>query len=115
MTKMQTSYLPETRERSVRMVFDTRAPDESLKAACVRVSPLVNVKFATLYNWCKRSTPAASVGPRKAQTVGDLEAEVKALRKTNRELVRANEILKAAATFSGRRPVVNLRDSSVRS
>ena len=38
---------------------------------------------------------------RKAQTVGDLEAEVKALRKTNRELVRVNEILKAATAFFG--------------
>ena len=101
MTKLQASYLPETREKSVQMVFDTRTPEESLKAACLRVAPLVNVTFATLYNWCKIATPTASVSPRKAQTVGELEAEVKALRRTNRELVRANEILKSAATFFG--------------
>ena len=101
MTKMQTSYLPETREKSVQMVFDTRTPEESLKAACQRVSPLVNVRFATLYNWCKRATPVAAVGPRKAVTVGELEAEVKSLRKELSETKRANEILKAAASFFG--------------
>lgn len=101
MSKTQTSYLPETREQSVAMVFDTRSPEESLKAACLRVAPLVNVKFATLYNWCKLATPTAGVSPRKAQTVGELESEVKALRKELRETKRANEILKAAATFFG--------------
>ncbi|MGK2886700.1 MAG: transposase [Rhodococcus sp. (in: high G+C Gram-positive bacteria)] len=101
MSKTQTSYLPETREGSLRLVFDTRSPDESLKAACMRVSPLVNVRFATLYNWCKQATPTASVSPRKAQTVGELEAENRSLKKELRETKRANEILKAAATFFG--------------
>lgn len=101
MSKTQTSYLPEVREKSVAMVFDTRTPEESLKAACTRVAPLVNVKFATLYNWCKNTTPTTSVSVRKAQTVGELEAEVRSLRKELRETKRANEILKAAASFFG--------------
>ena len=47
MIRTQTICLPEVREKSVAMVFDTRTPEESLKAACTRVAPLVNVKFAT--------------------------------------------------------------------
>ena len=101
MSKTQSSYLPEIREKAIAMVFDTRMPDESLKAVCVRVSPLVNVKFATLYNWCKQATPTLGVSPRKAQTVGELEAEVRALRRELRETKRANEILKAATAFFG--------------
>ncbi len=101
MNKTQTSYLPEIREKAVAMVFDTRSPDESLKAACLRVAPLVNVKFATLYNWCKQATPMSTVSPRKAVTVGELEAENRSLKKELRETKRANEILKAAATFFG--------------
>ena len=101
MTKTQTSYPAELRESAVGMVFDSREPDESLKAACDRVAPLVNVKFATLYNWCKQARPVAGVPARKAQTVGELEAELKALRKELRETKRANEILKAATAFFG--------------
>jgi len=101
MSKTQTLYPAEVRERSVSMVFDTLGPDESLKAACYRVAPLVNVKAATLYGWCKQARSKTSVPARKAQTVGELEAEVKALRKELRETKRANEILKAATAFFG--------------
>ena len=101
MTKLQASYLPETREKSVAMVFDARRPEESLKAACVRVAPLVNVKFATLYHWCKLATPTGLVSSREAVTVGELEAENKALKRANCVLVRVNEILNAATTFFG--------------
>lgn len=38
MTKTQVLYPPEVREKSIAMVFDTRDPDESLKAACGRGS-----------------------------------------------------------------------------
>lgn len=43
-----TIYPVELRESSIRMVFDTRSPGESLKAACLRVGPLVNVNSTTL-------------------------------------------------------------------
>ena len=82
------------------MVFESREDSESLKTVCERVAPLVDVKFATLYNWVKRARPGAS-GADRVVTVGDVEAENKALRKQLREVKRANEILKAAATFFG--------------
>ncbi|KLR62144.1 hypothetical protein IMCC26207_105220 [Actinobacteria bacterium IMCC26207] len=49
MNKTQARYPAELRESSVRMVFVTRTPEESLKAVCLRVASLVNVRFATLY------------------------------------------------------------------
>jgi transposase len=101
MNKTQARYPAELHESSVRMVFDTRTPEESLKAVCLRVAPLVNVRFATLYGWCKQATPTTEVSSRKAVTVSELESEVRSLRKELRETKRANEILKAAASFFG--------------
>lgn len=97
----QRQYSVEHREAAIRMVFESIEPDESLKTVCDRVAPLVDVKPATLYGWAKRARPTASLPTRKAVTVGDVEAENKALKKELREVKRANEILKAAATFFG--------------
>lgn len=55
--------------------------DESLKAVCVRVAPLVDVRFATLYGWAKQARPTTSLPARKTATVRDVEAENQALRK----------------------------------
>ena len=115
LSKTQTCYLPEVREKAVAVVFDTRTSGESLKSECQRVSPLVSVKFATFYNWCENSRLVTGVAARKAQTVGELEAEVRLLRRELRETKRANEILKAAATLLGRRSTANRRSSRVRS
>lgn len=101
MTQMQRKYPQGHREAAVEMVFEAREPEESMKSVCERLAPVLDVKFATLYNWSKRATPTSSVSTRKAPTVADIEDEVKALRKELREVKRANEILKAAATFFG--------------
>ena len=53
MNKTQACYPAELRELCVRIVFGTRASEESLKAVDLRVTSLVNVRFATLYGWCK--------------------------------------------------------------
>ena len=101
MPREQRSYDPEVRDAAVRMVVEGRGPEESLKTVVQRVAPLVDVKFSTLYNWSKRATPLVDVTARKVVTVGDLESEVVALKRELREVRRANEILKAAATFFG--------------
>ena len=97
----QRSYGAGLRESAIRMVFETREPDESLKTVCARVAPLVDVRFATLYGWAKQARPTASLPARKTGTVRDVEAENKALKKELREVKRANEILKAATAFFG--------------
>ena len=57
-----------------------------------------------MYNWVKAASPVtAGVTARAGQsgTVEELRAQVSALRKENRELARANEILKAASALFG--------------
>lgn len=97
----QRKYSAELRESSIRMVFETQEPDESLKTVCVRVAPLVDVRAMTLYGWAKQARPTTSLPARKQATVRDVEAENKALKKELREVKRANEILKAATAFFG--------------
>ena len=94
----------EFEDRAVRFVFESIEPTESRKQACERVAPRLNVKPVTLYNWVKAATPASAKGPGRAMQPGSVEelrAQVAGLRKENRELVRANSILKAAAGFFG--------------
>ena len=103
MPKIQ-QYTPEFKDQAVRFVFESIEPDESRKEACRRLAPKVNVKEVTLYNWVKAASPVTAGGPVRAGqagTVEELRAQVSGLRKENRELVRANEILKAASAFFG--------------
>ena len=97
-------YTAEFKDQAVRFVFEEIGPDESRFAACERLSPKLNVKAATLYGWVKMAAPA---GARSAKSsvvapgsIEDLRAQLAAVRKENRELVRANEILKAASLGS---------------
>ena len=93
-------YTPEFKEQCVRLVFAEIGPEESRKAACERLGPRVNVKPVTLYNWVKAAAPA-TVPPRLAGSTDELRAQLAAVKKENRELARANEILRAAASFFG--------------
>ena len=94
-------YTPEFKDQCVRLVFAEIGPDESRKAACTRLAPSVNVKPVTLYNWMKEASPGPAAAARPAGSVDDLRTQLAALRKENRELARANEILQAAASFFG--------------
>ena len=103
MPKMQ-QYTPEFKDQAVRFVFESIEPNESRKEACRRLAPKVNVKEVTLYNWVKAASPVtANNGARGGQpdTLNELRAQVSALKKENRELARANDILKAASAFFG--------------
>ncbi len=103
MPKMM-QYTEEFREQAVRFVFDEMGPDESRKEACWRLGVKLNVKPVTLYNWVKAATPASAKGHQRVTqpgTVDELRAQVVALKKENRELVRTNEILQAASAFFG--------------
>lgn len=98
-------YTPEFKDQAVRFVFEEIGVDESRYAACERLSPKVNVKPATLYGWVKLAAPAGARSPKGSVvtpgSVEDLRGQLATVRKENRELARANEILKAAASFFG--------------
>ena len=85
----------------MRLVAEAREqePDLSLNAAVLRIGPRVGVNADTLRGWCKQAAIDAGRVPgttsSDAQTIKQLQAEV-------RELKRANEILLAASSFFAR-------------
>ena len=91
-------YTPEFTDRAVRLVVAERGPDESRSAACERLAAKLGVKPVTLYGWVKKALPKPMV-PALPGSSEELRSQVAALRKENRELARANEILQAAASF----------------
>ena len=93
----QRKYDSETRARAVRMYQDRlRDRDESKLEARRQVGALLDINPATLRGWIDRAEVDA--GTRPGVTSVDA-AEVKALRRENAELRRANEILKTASAF----------------
>jgi transposase len=91
-------YPAEMRERAARMVFDHQDEYPSQWKAIESISAKLNVNHETLRQWVRRAETDA--GQRSGLT-SDERAKLKSLEKENRELRRANEILKAAATFFG--------------
>jgi transposase len=94
----QRKYDGETRARAVRMYRDRLRDheDESKLEARRRVGAMLGINPATMRNWIEREEVDA--GTRPGVTSMDT-AEIKALRKENAELRRANEILKTASAF----------------
>ena len=89
-------YSREIRERAVRMVFEHEKDYESRWAALVSISGKIGCTPETLRSWVKRTD--IDTGRRDGVTSDD-EDRLKALERKNRELKRANEILKTASAF----------------
>ena len=89
-------YSREIRERAVRMVFEHEKDYESRWAALVSISGKIGCTPETLRSWVKRTD--IDTGRRDGVTSDD-EDRLKALERENRELKRANEILKTASAF----------------
>ena len=91
-------YTPEFRERAVRMVFEHRDEYPSEWQAIVSISAKLSVNHEPLRMWVRRAETDA--GKRPGLTT-DERAQLRELQRENKELRRANEILKSAATFFG--------------
>lgn len=89
-------FSPEVRERAVRLVQEHRDEYRSLWAAVESIAPKIGCTPTTLLDWIKRSE--IDSGARPDVTTEERE-RIKALEKENRELRRANEILKSASAF----------------
>jgi len=89
-------FSPEVRERAVRLVQEHRDEYRSLWAAVESIAPKIGCTPTTLLDWIKRSE--IDGGARPGVTTEERE-RMKALEKENRELRRANEILKSASAF----------------
>ena len=93
---IQKRYSPEVRERAVRMVFEHEKDYESRWATLASIAQKIGCTPETLRSWAKRTE--VDTGRRDGLTTDDRE-RVKAPEKENKELRRANDILKTASAF----------------
>jgi transposase len=89
-------FSPEVRERAVRMVLEHRGEYPSLWAAVDSIAPKIGCVPQTLLDWVKRHE--VDSGQRDGLTSSERD-RLKQLERENKELRRANEILKTASAF----------------
>ena len=95
-------YPSELRERAVRMVFEVRERSGQEKGAVARVATQLGVGRETLRNWVQQAeVDSGKLGKRPGTTTSDAQ-KIAELERENRELRRANEILKAASAYFAR-------------
>ena len=89
-------FSPEVRERAVRLVREHRGEYPSLWAAVETIAPKIGCVPQTLLDWVKREE--VDGGQRDGLTTSERD-RLKQLERENKELRRANEILKTASAF----------------
>jgi len=92
----QRRYPPEMRERAVRMVAETIAEQGERHGAVTRVARELGIGTESLRTWLRQAEIDA--GARPGLTSEERE-RLKTLERENRELRRANEILRTASAF----------------
>jgi transposase len=83
-------YPDELRERAVRLVFESQRP-------IAQVARDLGVHKEALRHWVRQAE--ADAGERNDRLTTSERERMKALERENRELRKANEILKAASVF----------------
>jgi transposase len=89
-------YPDELRERAVRMVFEVREQTGQRRGAIAQVGGQLGINKETLRNWVAQHE--IDDGARPGTTTSDAQ-RIAELERENRELRRANEILKTASIF----------------
>ena len=93
---MPVKYPQEVKDRTVRLVLDRRDDYPSEWAAITAIAAKSGVTKETVRRWVRQAEVDAGV---REGVTSEEAAELKRLRAENRELKRANEILKAASAF----------------
>jgi transposase len=91
-----TRYPPELRERAVRLVHETVAETGERHGAMRRVAAQLGVGYTSVRNWMREADIEAGTRPAIPNAADE---RIRALERENRELRRANEILKSASAF----------------
>jgi transposase len=91
-----TRYSPEVRERAVRLVFEHQGEHASQWAALTSIASKIGCTPETLRKWVRRAE--TDQGQRSGMTTDDRE-RLKRLERENKELRRANDILRTASAF----------------
>ena len=94
MTKLK--YTPEIRERAVQLLIESEKDYPSNWAAITAIAPKIGCTPETLRSWHQKYLNQQN--PIKVQQLSDQE-RIKQLERENKELQRANEILRKAAAF----------------
>jgi len=89
-------FSPEVRERAVRLVQEHRRDYPSLWAAVASIAPKIGCSSKSLLNWVQRHEIDRES---RAGVTSEERARIKALERENKELRRANEIMKSASAF----------------
>jgi transposase len=96
---VQKKYPDELRERAVKMIFEIREREGKGHGELARVARQLGVSHETVRTWVQRAEVDAGIQP--GTTTGDKQ-RIAELERENRELRRANEILKAASAYFAR-------------
>ena len=89
-------YSPEVRERAVRMVLEQQKEHRSQWAAIQSIASKIGCTYETLRRWVR--LVERDQGIRAGMSTDDRD-RLKELERENRELKRANEILRKASAF----------------
>lgn len=90
------NYSPEVRERAVRMVLEHQRDHDSQWAAIESIAEKIGCTSETLRKWVRQGE--RDQGRQAGLTSAERE-RLKALERENRELRRANEILRKASAY----------------
>jgi transposase len=91
-----TRYAPEVRERAVRLVFEQQGEHDSQWAAIGSIASKIGCTAETLRKWVRQTE--RDQGKRSGLSSSERD-RLKELERENRELKRANEILRKASAF----------------
>ena len=90
----QNRYPLEVQERAVRLFQEQREQYPSKWAAVVAISSKMGCKPQTMLTWIDKLAPSPAVCKQ-----AELEQQLRVLERENKELRRANEIIRKAAAF----------------